>query len=85
MVGYRSRRKGLSKTAQKASLAGRIYEFVLPLVDIFNLEELKELYLQKERISPLFISYLKKGGFIEIAIEEDDLKIGPTRSLSWRG
>ena len=81
----------ISKEA-KESLAGRMYEFVLPLlsfseylkllgesvlppVDIFNLEKLKELHLQKERLSPLFVPYLKKGGFIEIAAEEDDLKI----------
>jgi len=42
---------------------------------IFNFNQLKETYLKKERISPLFFSYLKKGGFIEIAEEPDDFKI----------
>jgi len=81
----------ISKGA-KESLAGRVYEFVLPLLsfyeyldflgekipsveNIFNLSQLKEIYLKKERIVPLFFSYLKNGGFIEIAKEEDELEI----------
>lgn len=81
----------ISKGAQE-SLAGRMYEFVLPLLefseylnirgektppppDIFNPKELREVYLKRDRLSPLFISYLKKGGFIEITAEEDDFKI----------
>ncbi len=74
------------------SLAGRVYEFVLPLLsfreylnflgkniprikNIYNFSELKEIYLKRESIFPLFFSYLKTGGFIEIAGEEDDFKI----------
>ncbi len=81
----------ISKGA-KESLAGRIYEFILPLLsfseyleflgeeinpieNIFDIEVLKEIYLKKERLSPLFFSYLKTGGFIEIAKEEDEMKI----------
>lgn len=75
----------------KESLAGRVYEFILPLLnfseyleflgekvelhDPFNIKEIKEIYLKKERIVPLLNHYLKTGGFIEIATEEDDLKI----------
>lgn len=76
----------------KESLAGRIYDFYLPLLnfseylavlgerrsrlpDIFAFEELKQVYLAKERLAPLLFSYLKKGGFIEIAQEEDEYKI----------
>jgi len=79
------------KTA-KESLAGRAYEFILPILsfleylqfleekiapvkNIFDLSCLKETYLKKEYLLPQFFSYLKKGGFIEIAKEEDDLKI----------
>jgi len=74
------------------SLAGRVYEFVLPLLsfreylnflgkniprikNIYNFSELKEIYLKRESIFPLFFSYLKTGGFIEIAGEEDEFKI----------
>lgn len=81
----------ISKSA-KESLAGRIFEFILPLLDfseylnflgekvpslknIFDLSQLREIYLKKERLSPLLLSYLKNGGFIEIAKEEDELKI----------
>jgi hypothetical protein len=80
----------ISKGA-KESLAGRVYELLLPLLDfseylemlgekvridnIFDFESLRKTYLKKERLSPLFFSYLKKGGFIEIIKEEDDLKI----------
>jgi len=81
----------ISKGA-KESLAGRIYEFVLPLLsfseylnflgerisspkDIFDLSQLREIYLKKERLVPLFFSYLKSGGFIEIAKERDEFEI----------
>jgi hypothetical protein len=80
----------ISKGA-KESLAGRVYEFVLPLLNfseflkflgeeikinnIFDIRQLREIYLKKERLSPLFFSYLKNGGFIEIASEKDELKI----------
>lgn len=81
----------ISKGA-KESLAGRVYEFILPLLNfseylnflgekiesiknIFNFNQLREIYLKKERVSPLFFSYLKKGGFIEITRENDDFKI----------
>ncbi len=81
----------ISKGA-KESLAGRIYEFILPLLsfkeylsflgesipqikNVYDFLELKEIYLKRERIFPLFFSYLKSGGFIEIAGEEDDFKI----------
>lgn len=81
----------ISKGA-KESLAGRIYEFILPLLNfseylnllgekiesiknIFNFNQLREIYLKKERVFPLFFSCLKKGGFIEIARENDDFKI----------
>ncbi len=81
----------ISKGA-KESLAGRIYEFLLPLLSFkeylnflgqefpevkspFALSTLKEVYLKKETLLPLFFSYLKKGGFIEITEEEDDFKI----------
>lgn len=81
----------ISKGARE-SLAGRVFEYLLPLMSFFeylsflgeelppqkNLEDfsfLKELYLKKERLSPLFFSYIKNGGFIEIVKEEDDFKI----------
>jgi len=80
----------ISKGA-KESLAGRVYEFGLPLLNfseylrvlgekieidnVLDLNQLREIYLKKERLSPLFFSYLKNGGFIEIAREKDDLKI----------
>ena len=75
----------------KESLAGRIYEFVLrPLnfseyleflgektktIKIFDLGELKNAYLKKENLLPLLFSYIKSGGFIEIAREKDELKL----------
>lgn len=75
----------------KESLAGRVYEFTLPLLgfaeylnlwgekieltNVFNLTELKEIYLKKERLSPLLFSYLKTGGFIEVHKEDDEFKI----------
>ncbi|MFH0795937.1 MAG: ATP-binding protein [Candidatus Omnitrophota bacterium] len=48
---------------------------VPPFHDIFDFSTLKEIYLKRDSLSPFFFSYLKKGGFIEIATEEDDLKI----------
>ena len=75
----------------KESLAGRIYEFVLhPLnfseyleflgektktIKIFDLGALKNTYLKKENLLPLLFSYIKSGGFIEIAREKDELKL----------
>ncbi len=75
----------------KESLAGRVYEFILPLLtfseylglqgeavekgDTFNMKFLREVYLRRERLAPLFYSYLKKGGFIELFDEEDDTRI----------
>lgn len=84
-----------SVTIQKRtveSLAGRIYEFVLPLLplkeflelkgesiesinELWNYENLKEVYLAKERIAPYLLEYTKKGGFIELTNEPDDEKV----------
>jgi len=75
----------------KESLAGRVYEFVLPLLsfseyltflgekiefeDLWDFNQAKEIYLKKEKLLPRFFSYIKNGGFIEIVNEEEDFKI----------
>lgn len=75
------------------SLAGRIFEFVLPLLpfkeflelkgestgpeidNLWNYENLKEIYLARERIPPYLLEYTKKGGFIELTDESDDERV----------
>lgn len=43
-------------------------------VNLFDFSDLKELNLKRERLSPLFFSYLKNGGFIEIIKEDFRIK-----------
>ena len=73
------------------SLAGRIYEFILPLLpfreflelkgeriklqESWDYKNLKEIYLARERIAPYLIEYTRKGGFIELMEETDEDRI----------
>lgn len=77
----------------KETLAGRIYEFILPLLsfreflelknepikgdfgDLFDIRQLNEIYLSKERIAPYLMEFAKKGGFIELIAEENEQRI----------
>ena len=68
----------LQKKSQE-SLAGRIFDFFLKPLSFAEFLEWKgfevrkkNLGLYKARIVPLFLDYLRKGGFPEIVDEEDD-------------
>ncbi|MDI6708348.1 MAG: ATP-binding protein [Candidatus Thermoplasmatota archaeon] len=66
----------------KESLAGRIYDFILPqlsfdeFLDLKGMKvELEKVELYRDKILPHFFDYLRKGGFPEITHQEDDEKI----------
>lgn len=81
------------QTKTKETLAGRIYEFILPLLsfreflalknepikneisELFDIKQLKATYLSKERIAPYLTEFAKKGGFIELVMEENEQRI----------
>jgi predicted AAA+ superfamily ATPase len=76
----------------KETLAGRIYEFEMPLLNFseylklkgiindkiqwdLDKEHLKKIYLKRETVESHLSQFVKKGGFIEIAQEESEIKI----------
>ncbi|MDI6855526.1 MAG: ATP-binding protein [Candidatus Thermoplasmatota archaeon] len=66
----------------KESLAGRIYDFILPqlsfdeFLDLKGMKvELEKVELYRDKILPHFFDYLRKGGFPEITHLDDDEKI----------
>lgn len=68
----------LQKEARE-SLAGRIFDFYLPPLSFAEFLswrgvsfEKNNLPLYKNRLVPLFLDYLRKGGFPEIVEEEED-------------
>jgi hypothetical protein len=66
----------------KESLAGRIFDFLLEPLTFREFLDWKNIKIDEKKIElfqreamPLFYDYLRKGGFPEIADEEDDEKI----------